>query len=276
MSKYFKRFPLVNYDGAPAKNIMSRVDFTDKAKKDIYSNFDFVLTDDNRRPDVLSYNYYESPMYDWLLYMSNDVIDPYYDWHMDTQSFNQYIEKKYGSASSARNTILFYRNDWSVDDSLIEGDVYDSLDASIKKYWTPKINANGYVQGYERVKEDWTVSTNMIAKLQMTDAVSVSAFNVGDVINQAITSSRGSIISIDSVNNTLTIQHVEGGFEPDSYIESITVLVQNIADAEAPFWSPVNAYEYEEEKNELKRYINLIKKTYLSDVEKKFAEQINS
>jgi hypothetical protein len=56
----------------------------------------------------------------------------------------------------------------------------------------------------------------------------------------------------------------------------VNVLSVNIPTAETSFWSRVSAYDYEQEKNELKRYVNLIKKTYLPEVEKLFVEQLNS
>jgi hypothetical protein len=37
----------------------------------------------------------------------------------------------------------------------------------------------------------------------------------------------------------------------------------------------VTAYDDEQEKNELKRYVNLIKKSYLPEVEKLFVELLN-
>jgi hypothetical protein len=55
MSRYFSRFPLVDYNGTPAKNILARVDFSEETKRDIYSNFDYVIQDDLIRPDFLSY-----------------------------------------------------------------------------------------------------------------------------------------------------------------------------------------------------------------------------
>lgn len=274
MSKYFGRFPLVNYDGTPAKNIMMRLDFTDKTKKDIYSNFDFVLDDSTSRQDILSYNYYGSSRYDWLIHLSNNVIDPYYDWFMTDDQFNKFIEKKYGSISNAKATIVFYRNDWSIDESVISPSVYDQLDIEIQKYWKPKTNNAGGIIGYERVREDWIATTNMILSLEVTN---IGDYAVGDRIYQTSTDSYATVVKVDTANNTLTIQHVDGSFAVNESegITSVTLISQNIPSTEISFWGAVSAYDDLKEKNELKKYINMIKKSYLQDLEKQFVEQVN-
>lgn len=267
MTKYFSKFPLVDYNGTPAKNLLARVDFTDQTKKDIYSNFDYVLEEGRSRPDILSYDYYNSSQYDWLIYLSNNVIDPYYDYYMSESDFKKYITKKYGTLSSARRRILFYRNDWASDESLIAESVYLNLDNSIQKYWKPRLNNTGQVVGYERVKEDWIVSTNKIIKITIPD---VSGFVEGDIIRHG--SAEGTVISTDTTDNSVLLQHISGEFTATDGITSVTTLKQNISTTEEAFWIPVSAYTYEEEQNELKKYINVIKASYLPDIEKLVTE----
>ena len=57
-------------------------------------------------------------------------------------------------------------------------------------------------------------------------------------------------------------------------ITAVTILNENITVGEEAFWSPVYAYDYEDEQNELKKYIKMVKSGYLSDVEKSFIEQL--
>lgn len=273
MSRYFNRFPLVDYNGVPAKNILARVDFTDQTKKDIYSNFDYVLQEGMSRPDILSFNYYESSQYDWLIYLSNNIVDPYHDYYLSNDDFKNYIIGKYGSADIARSKILYYRNDWAADESLISEYVYDNLQSSIKKYWKPKLNTTNQIVGYERVKEDWIASTNRIVEL--TVDIDISSFAAGDIISQNTANGRGTLVSKDEVNNILTVQHVSGEFtEETTGITKVSIIKENITALEESFWAPVSAYEDEEEKNELKKYITLIKSSYLQDIEKLFIEQL--
>ena len=273
MSRYFTRFPLVDYNGVPAKNILARVDFTDQTKKDIYANFDYVLQEGTSRQDILSFNYYNSAQYDWLINLTNNVVDPYHDYYMSASDFKNYINGKYDSISSARTKILFYRNDWAPDESLISETVYENLQPNIKKYWKPKLNNTNQIVGYERVKEDWTVSTNRI--VQLTVNIDISEYNIGDIILQENTDAEGTLVTKDVDANVLIVQHISGAFvEETTGIIGVAILKENIPVTEESFWSAVDAYEYEEEQNELKRYISLIKAGYLPDIEKLFIEQL--
>ena len=273
MSRYFTRFPLVDYNGVPAKNILARVDFTDQTKKDIYANFDYVLQEGTSRQDILSFNYYNSAQYDWLINLTNNVVDPYHDYYMSASDFKNYINGKYDSISSARTKILFYRNDWAPDESLISETIYENLQPNIKKYWKPKLNNTNQIVGYERVKEDWTVSTNRI--VQLTVNVNISEYNIGDIILQENTDAKGTLVTKDVDANVLIVQHISGAFvEETTGIIGVEILKENIPVTEESFWAAVDAYEYEEEQNELKRYISLIKAGYLPDIEKLFIEQL--
>lgn len=278
MGKYFDRFPLVDYDGTPVKNILSKVDFTDETKRDIYSNFDYVVQEGLDRPDVLSYTYYNSSMYDWLIYLSNQIVDPYHDIFRNQEDFYNHITKKYGTLASARNTIMYYRNNWAEDDRVISPTLYESLvtdeTKDMKKYWKPKLNNLGTVSGYERVKEDWIVSTNKILEITL---ISTPDFVSGDILYQQSTGAYATVVNVDKTNNILTVQHVrEGEFaiNEEEGIVGVNLIIQNISDEEASYWKPVSAYDFEEEQNELKRYINMIKSNYLPDVEKLFIEKL--
>jgi hypothetical protein len=48
------------------------------------------------RPDVLSAKYYGSSVYAWAIFYANNIFHPLYDWPMEEQAFNKYLEVKYG------------------------------------------------------------------------------------------------------------------------------------------------------------------------------------
>jgi hypothetical protein len=280
MARYFDRFPIVDYDGSVAKNILARVDFTEKTKRDIYSTFQFTLEEGFERPDLLSYNYYGSSKFDWMIYLTNNIVDPYYDYYKSADDFKSYVETKYGSNSNARSITLFYRLNWHEDERLITIQQYDSLiadeTANARKYWKPKLTNTGAVIGYERIKEEWMVSTNKVLSLSLT--VTPTGFEVGDRVSQTSTGAFATIDYIDLENNRLTVKHVSGAFAVNAAegISEITVLSQNIPEAEAEYWYAVNAYDDEKEANELKRNVVVLKSSYLAEVEKQFIQQIST
>ena len=272
MGKYFDRFPLVEYNGVVAKNLLSKVDFTSKAKSDIYSNFDYTLKDGVIRPDYLSYAYYNNSYYDWVIYLSNNIIDPYYDYHMNDDDLTKFIIQKYGSLSEAQAKILFYRNNWAPDESILSVSVYDELDYSIQKYYKPIINNSNQVTGYERKREDWIISTNKICQLQLTSWD--DSLIPGSIYEQIESGATAIINTIDKANLMISVMHIDGELQITDQVSSILYLTDNIPDAEASFWSKVTAYDYEIEVNESKKYINLIKNSYLPDIERMFKEHI--
>jgi hypothetical protein len=259
---------------------LARVDFTDQSKKDLYSTFQFTLQEGFERPDLLSYNYYGSSKFDWMIYLVNNVVDPYYDYYRPTEDFKSYIQTKYGSISNARNIVKFYRTNWHTDERLITISQYEALpateDSNLRKYWKPKLANTGAVLGYERVKEDWTVATNKI--LIMTLTVSPEDFVIGDRVSQTSTGASGTVDFIDIENNTLTVKHVTGTFVANTAegILAIKLINENIPAAEAEYWYAVDAYEEEQEINELKRNVTVLKSSYLAEVEKQFIQQLST
>lgn len=280
MSRYFDRFPVIDYDGTIAKNILTRVDFTDQSKRDIYSTFQFTLEEGFERPDLLSYNYYGSSQFDWMIYLTNNIVDPYYDYYKSTNDFKKFIDSKYGSAQDARRITQFYRNNWHNDERILTTTQYESLPASealdLRKYWKPKLANTGAIVGYERLKEDWVVSTNKIVSLTLT--VSPSSFVIGDIISQTSTEAFATVDFVDIENQTLTVKHVSGAFavNEEEGIAAVTLIRQNISNEEAEYWDAVNAYDDEQEINELKRNVTVLKSSYLAETEKQFILQIST
>lgn len=107
---FFKNFPIVDYDGIALRNIILK----SKIIKDILEKNDLfhpLTIEDGERPDTIAYDYYgDSDLY-WIVLMSNDIIDPYYDWPMTQNEFRSYIIKKYGNIPAAMQEIIYWRND---------------------------------------------------------------------------------------------------------------------------------------------------------------------
>jgi len=215
-----------------------------------------------------------------MIYLTNNIVDPYYDYYKSTEDFKKYIDNKYGSTANARVIIKFYRNGWHTDERLITVAQFEALQAdetlNLRKYWKPKLTNIGAILGYERIKEDWVVSTNKIVLLSLT--VSPSSFVIGDRVSQTSTGAYATVDFIDTENKTLTVKHVSGTFVANTTegISTVTLLKQNISDAEASYWYAVNAYEEEQEVNEMKKNVTLLKSSYLAETEKQFIQQLST
>ena len=114
MSYYFRPFPTVNYSHKKNKNFELLTNITlrykvreiVKQQKTIY--YDYVIKDSDR-PDIIAYKYYKDETLDWILLITNDIIDPYYDWPLTQEGFNAYMKSLYGSVSKSQTTVYEYR-----------------------------------------------------------------------------------------------------------------------------------------------------------------------
>lgn len=107
---YFDKHPIVNYDGYLMRNLMRKSRILTEIFQSA-SNFYPYIVEEGERIDVVAYNYYGDSNLVWLIMMSNDLIDPYYDWYLTTNQFESYIKKKYGTIAAAQAEIVHYKHD---------------------------------------------------------------------------------------------------------------------------------------------------------------------
>ena len=276
MSKYFDKFPVIEYGGDTVRNIMARVNVYEQSRENIYQYYDYTLTEDVLRPDQLAYNYYNNSNFDWVFYLVNNTLDPYYGFYIPSKDFENYIISKYITPERAQSKILFYRNNWPMmEGSSIPKSTYDALDPSIQKYYRPVLDVAYQPYEYVRIQEDWIRSTNCIVSLTY-DVYQNAA--VGEDVYQG--STRGEVASIDLENNTMLVKHTTGNFVPGvvlltgEMVTEVNVLSRPIPEAEASFWSAVSAYEYEYEQNEMRKQIYVLPDASLSKFESDFNQKI--
>lgn len=128
MSFYFRPFPKIKYELKKNKNpllltnITARFKIRDKLRNVSAIYYDYFVQDHDR-PDIVAFKYYGDETLDWVLFLINDIIDPYYDWPMDQRVFNNYMKSLYGSVDSAKSTIFEYRKIINKQGHLIDGTV---------------------------------------------------------------------------------------------------------------------------------------------------------
>jgi hypothetical protein len=98
MAKYFENFPVIKYDGKLVRDITRRNQFLRSVSTNPLLFLPYTVKQNERAEDVAQF-YYGSVDYVWLVYMANQIIDPYYEWPMDEETFNQYLISKYQDVS---------------------------------------------------------------------------------------------------------------------------------------------------------------------------------
>lgn len=85
------RYPYSESDTVVAKNFFRRYQLNNKVFSYAVFFNEYTITDDDRL-DLLAEKYYDDPTYDWILLITNNMIRGVYDWPMDKQSFEKYID----------------------------------------------------------------------------------------------------------------------------------------------------------------------------------------
>jgi|TARA_R110000803_G_scaffold22535_1_gene55988 hypothetical protein len=113
MGFLFENFPTVSYDIKKNGKTEILTDLTVRFKlQKALDNRTVITYDynvvDGERPDIIADKYYSDSSLDWIVILTNKMIDPMWEWPMDQQSFGKYIRKKYGSAVTAQSTVHHY------------------------------------------------------------------------------------------------------------------------------------------------------------------------
>jgi hypothetical protein len=118
--KYFENFPEVIYDGKRVKDITRRNRFVRGLQNNPLLYMPYTVEEGERAEDVANF-YYGSVDYVWLVYMANNIIDPYHEWPLNTQEFNDMLIEKYTEASGVTGQDVL---DWTRSDDTEDNIVY--------------------------------------------------------------------------------------------------------------------------------------------------------
>ena len=288
--KYFSNIPIINYSDNFVRNILTRAKILNNFKDQSSVYYPYVLketTQTGLKYENLAYDYYNDIDDVWIIYLTNQIVDPYYDVPLSTEQFNTFIDKKYGSMVNAYNIILFYRNNYDQDDSILTLAGYNALPSNNRRYWTPSLNYDNQIIGYSRIQDDIVINTNKIISIPINNSNS-KTFILNEKVEQVTSGATGFITF--SNTSVIYLQHIGGGNNfngtnkivglttgAETYASSIfSTLKENIDSSITRYYSPVNAFDRENELNEKKKTILLLNSNYTSDVHNRFSEIMNN
>ena len=101
---YFSKFPLMVYDMAGNENykllpnILRRVKLRSGMRSGmfLFANYDVA---DGERPEDIAFKYYGDPEYHWVILMTNNITDRYYQWPLTQPQFQEHLKDKYGAGN---------------------------------------------------------------------------------------------------------------------------------------------------------------------------------
>jgi hypothetical protein len=265
MQRYFDKFPTIVYNGYTVKNIMARVKILDKVTEgpELFNNYQITNA---VRADNLSYNIYGDQYFSWLVYLSNNIVDPYYDWNLSQYDFDQFIIEKYGSFAGAQGKVAYWNNNWYDNPAPITVGAYAILADYAKKYYEPVFGGKQIIE-YKRRENDWIVNTNQIweytvnadLNLQLDEKVTISNSSGSAVANGQVLFANSTVVRIHQVFGTSNTQTgTITGSGNTANVSAATLIAKNISDEERVYWSEITYYDVEDIKNSAKQNIRLI------------------
>jgi len=297
INRYFTNFPTIEYNSANAVNITERVVFLNNALKNPYVFYPYTITE-NERADQFANRYYNDSFKSWILYLGNQIIDPYYGWYLTINEFNEFLNKKYASKNPnsgysglqlAQLKTKYYQNNWYDSESLTVGG-FDALPYNLQKYWQPVYGSRNNIIKYVRSQLDQIATTNSIRSYTVANTSFINDEICEIVFDNNGHVGQGQILSVNSDTNTIYLQHITGVSMPyynspsdnteisgNSYIYGLesgtntafttaTNVIDNISLDEIVYWSPVTYYDYENSKNQYNSTIRVLDSAYSTTV----------
>ena len=113
MSNYFKQVPDFEYvsrlpdakisDYIPVKNLFKKGYLRDDIFQDLTFFTKYKVQGDDR-PDNIAYSLYDDASLDWVILLSNNIINIQTEWPMPQADLDRYLLDKYGTYEALNNT----------------------------------------------------------------------------------------------------------------------------------------------------------------------------
>lgn len=254
-NELFSNFPEIQYTLNTGKVITIKDFFRkstiEKSAVNSIVEYTYYELSEGDRPDVVASKLYGDGDLHWTFFLVNEL-ENYYDWHMDSQIFEKYLEAKFkGQTLFSSNTqgIITKKNFKSgLDDS--DGKFTYIEDVSITS--STKFLVGEEITDSAGVKLGQVINVN---PTQKSITVEGSKFAIGDVVTG---SNSGQSFTVDTAADHR---------DTTSYYENVDKVKRNHG---GTGWSEISHYTEEWNLNEAKRRIKIIRPEKIKRVVSEF------
>lgn len=275
-TRYFENFPNIIYNGQLCKDITRRSIIKAANTTSPFVFYPYELNDQLRADHIAEYYYQQSEL-DWLVLLSNQIIDPYYGWYSTNEQLEVKIEELHGTIEQAKQKVKFYRNNWANDDIRLTPEFFNNiLPPEHRKYYEPLYGGGLKIIGYTRKEMDVVQNTNQIIEYEISANNSSIAFETDELVNfraagqttiigwGELETANSTYFRIRNVRdevsaNSTTPKDITGTLSGANVSTSNSnILFENISSTEFVFYSPVYFYDDIVEENAETKNLNLI------------------
>ncbi len=118
---YPKTFYTSNNDTAGLEsvtNLITRFKFEEGIKQNSAAFYKYNIQDGDT-PEIIADKYYKDVEKHWVVLLFNDIVDPQWDWPLDSREIIDYIDKKY-TANGAANTTVQTGIAWALSENNVQ------------------------------------------------------------------------------------------------------------------------------------------------------------
>jgi hypothetical protein len=234
MGTFFDLFPKTKYTFSdkkyPSYQLVTNLLFRTAFIKEVINNTSAYLQytiKDGDTPEILAAKVYKDPGAYWIILYANEIVDPQFDWPLNSDAFYKYMVDKYRAKAEAD-----------------EGAPMEDYEVIA---WTQNTLNPNSVHHYEKVviRENKTEQT-------------ISEFRY--VINEDILTDNDLSVPYDYYLELPTAQ----SYEPIDFDVDGQTVVENV------YGNAVTYYDYENEMNEKKREIKIVKNEFYTQIVQEF------
>lgn len=234
MATFFDQFPRIFYNITGNRlrqyetvtEIMFRIGIIRETLNNISAYFTYTISD-SETPEILASEIYGNPEAYWMILYANNILDPQYDWPMNSDVFYAYMVDKYRPMAE-------------------EDAGQDQTDSQVIA-WT-KANNHHYEKIVERTNRD--VITTQSLRVDEANLTSNLASSLTDV-------------PYDHYDNLPETQSV---YTYSVSGDTVTEIIRRNA---------ISYYDYEDQENENKRFIKIIKPEYYETIMQEYEQLVN-
>jgi hypothetical protein len=280
-NSYFNKLPKINYDINGSRinskfenvtNIFFRIKYVTEVINNISSYYTLEV-DDGDTPEILAEKVYGDAGAGWMIILANEMIDPQFEWPLDSNAFRKYIIDKYGSVELAETTTHHFE---MVVSRSINGQPPVEFRYSVGQrrltknalgvphnYYEPYFNPGLWRYPEVEYSADSTQYTSDRDGQPFADAdqdkysIDESIFTIDqpELTADLVLGREGNYLANGSLSFGQTVNTYE--FNDDTIVEIVK-------------GEEITNYQYEDNENEKKRLIKVIKKEYYEKVLSEF------
>lgn len=259
-TSYFDKLPQIQYDVnrsliAPKYVTSTNIFFRVRYIQDTLNNIDsyFVAEiEDGETPEIIAEKAYGDAGAAWMITIANQIIDPQWEWPLSYNEFQKYIVNRYGSQENALTT--YHHFEMVVKRTLNPDNV-----TTEKRY---RIVSNNVIQNILTVPFNYYYPKPIDANLITTDTTLVTADTIDYKADQDYDPYEKHDFSV------LGIQ--PGSLAFTQYVNTYNIDGKTVV--EIVNGNAVSNYEWEDQQNEAKRFIKIVKKEYYERIQDEFTK----